>query len=62
MNFANIYRENLSKLIEDETKKIYTEDQENNVFGLRRMHFVCAYDQIMTQNLQKFLLYGKIRL
>jgi anti-sigma B factor antagonist len=34
MNFANIYRENLSKLIEDETKKIYTEDQENNVFGL----------------------------
>ena len=34
MNFANIYRENLSKLIEDETKKIYTEDQENTVFGL----------------------------
>ena len=34
MNFANVYRESFSRFIEDETKKIYTEDQDNTVYGL----------------------------
>jgi len=46
MNFANVYRESFSRLIEDETKKIYTEDQENTVYGL----LIDAIKSVRTKN------------
>ena len=46
MNFANIYRESFSRFIEDETKKIYTEDQDNTVYGL----LIDAIKDVRTKN------------
>ena len=46
MNFANIYRESFSSFIEDETKKIYTEDQDNTVYGL----LIDAIKDVRTKN------------
>lgn len=46
MNFANVYRESFSRFIEDETKKIYTEDQDNTVYGL----LIDAIKNVRTKN------------
>ena len=46
MNFANVYRESFSRFIEDETKKIYTEDQDNTVYGL----LIDAIKDVRTKN------------
>ena len=46
MNFANVYRESFSRFIEDETKKIYTEDQDNTVYGL----LIDAIKDVRTRN------------
>ena len=46
MNFANVYRESFSRFIEDETKKIYTEDQDNTVYGL----LIDAIKKVRTKN------------
>lgn len=46
MNFANVYRESFSRFIEDETKKVYTEDQDNTVYGL----LIDAIKDVRTKN------------
>ena len=46
MNFANVYRESFSRFIEDETKKIYTEDKDNTVYGL----LIDAIKDVRTKN------------
>lgn len=46
MNFANVYRESFSRFIEDETKKIYTENQDNTVYGL----LIDAIKDVRTKN------------